>query len=362
MPRTTRIRDRSRGVRLAAGLLLVATPMGCGPASERTATEATTSFRAAAKSESYAMPAAAPTGSMPAPAADRFEALGATNVVLRSEAKVVSADPGPDSPFAGEGPPPAAKAGVARKIIYNAELALVVEDFARAEPEVTRLVQTYQGYIAEMQVLGSPGERRSARWKVRVPVDTFEAFLRDVAHLGELERNTRTSQDVSEEFYDIEARVKNKQVEEAQLLKLLEERTGKLEDVLKVEAELSRVRGEIEGFQGRLRLLANLTSLTTVTLDLRERETFQPAPPVAADFPTRIARTFRGSLQGLIAFGEAVVLLVVDWILWLPLLALGLLVSWRAGRWALRLLARNGRRLGAIARTPIGPAPPAGGA
>lgn len=206
-------------------------------------------------------------------------------------------------------------------------------------------------------MLGSPGERRSARWTIRIPVETFETFLVEVARLGELERNTRTSQDVSEQFYDIEARVKNKQVEEAQLLKLLEERTGALEDVLKVEAELSRVRGEIEQHQGRLRVLTNLTALTTVTLSIRERDTFQPPPPVVASFPTRVSRTFEASLRRLIEFGQEVILLLVSWVVWIPLLLLGVLVSWLVGRWLVRLLARGSRRAWEIARTPIGPPP-----
>jgi hypothetical protein len=368
MLRATSNRDRSRVLRLAAGLVLLAAPVGCGaqPATESTTTADVTYFRGAAKSE-MPPPSTAPAAEAAAARAappGMMVADGSTSMMGMMGAAQAPAAPA-DSPFAGEAPPPAAAtAGLARKIIYNADLGLVVEDFARAEPEVTRLVQRYQGYIAEMQVLGSPGSRRSARWKVRVPVDTFEAFLLDVARLGELERNTRTSQDVSEEFYDIEARVKNKQVEEAQLLKLLEERTGRLEDVLKVEAELSRVRGEIEQLQGRLRVLANLTALTSVTIDVREREKFQPPPPVAANFPTRVARTFRDSLGRLIEFGEAVVLLVVDWVLWIPLLLLGLLVSWLLGRWVVRLLTRNGRRLWEVARTPIGvatPPPPPGG-
>ena len=90
------------------------------------------------------------------------------------------------------------------------------------------------------------------RWKIRVPVDQFESFVQKVVALGELERTLRTSQDVTEEYYDIEARIKNKKVEEERLLKHLEKSTGKLEEILAVEREISRVRGEVERLQGRL--------------------------------------------------------------------------------------------------------------
>lgn len=345
MPHTTVSRQRRRSLHPSAVvwcLPILSALLGCGVESSK--------LGSAVKSEITDARVEAPP-----PAA--FEAPG----MMAGEAAPMS-PPGedqaiPGNPFAGEGPAPAAPGGVARKIIYNADLALVVEDFAKVEPEVTRLVQTHQGYIANQEVLGSPGERRSARWTLRVPVDSFETFLQEVARLGELERNTRTSQDVSEQFYDIEARVKNKQVEEAQLLKLLEERTGQLEDVLKVEAELSRVRGEIEQMQGRLRVLTNLTSLTTVTLSVREREKFQPAPPVVASFPTRVSRTFQESLSGLVELGENVILFATNWILWVPILLLELLVFWLVARGFVWVLSRGGRRLWKIARTPTGPPP-----
>ncbi len=117
------------------------------------------------------------------------------------------------------------------------------------------------------------------RWRFRVPVDHFDSFVESIVALGELERNNRTSQDVTEQYYDIEARIKNKRLEEQTLAKILQERSGKLEDVLKIEIELSRVRGEIEQLEGKIRVLENLSSLATLTLNVRERDKY--APPAA---------------------------------------------------------------------------------
>ena len=127
------------------------------------------------------------------------------------------------------------------------------------------------GYLARMEVAGSPGLPRSGRWTARVPGARFEAFLDAVAGLGELVSRKLDSQDVTEEFFDTEARIKAKRVEEARMLKNLEESTGSLKDILEVEHELSRVRGEVEQLEGRLRLLANLTDLTTVTIAIARR-------------------------------------------------------------------------------------------
>ena len=153
-----------------------------------------------------------------------------------------------------------------RKIIYNAQVELVVEDLSSVVNDLTSLVKSHGGYVAETDVSGSAGGQRRGVWKVRVSVDRFDAFLTEVTKLGELQKNQVDSQDVTEEFYDIEARIANKQQEEKRLLKHLSESTGNLEDILAVEREISRVRGEIEQAQGRLRYLANVSALSTVTV------------------------------------------------------------------------------------------------
>jgi hypothetical protein len=248
-------------------------------------------------------------------------------------------------------PPP----GMARKIIYDAQIDLVIKDIDPIATRLARLVQDHQGYIAEQNLAGSPGTQRSGHWKVRVPVERFEDFVQAVAALGELERNQRTSQDVTEQYYDHEARIKNKKVEERTLTKILEERGGKLEDVLKVEVELSRVRGEIEQLEGHLRVLDNLSSLATVTINLRERERYEPPSPVAPDFATQISRAWHDSLQALTNLGKATVLALVAWALWIPLLILGLAVAWLLLKLVIRRLVRVVPRLWALARTPITP-------
>jgi hypothetical protein len=241
--------------------------------------------------------------------------------------------------------------GISRKIVYNAEVSVVVEDFATAEPEVGRLVEAAGGYVAELNVTGSPGSQRSARWRVRIPVERFEQFIEDIKKLGELERNQRTSEDVTEKYYDTEARLKNKRVEEETLVGILKDRGGKLEDVLKVEVELSRVRGEIEQLEGHLRLLANLSSLTTVTINVREREKFQPPPPIAPDFATLVARTFRQSVDRLVDLGKAFVLACVAVAPWLPLIVAGVVLVWFAGG----RIGRLARRAWIAAQTPLTP-------
>jgi hypothetical protein len=258
-----------------------------------------------------------------------------------------------DKPAIPEGVP-----AISRKIVYDAQVDLVVEDVNPIAKKLTSLVQDARGYVADENTIGSPGSQRSMRWKIRVPVDQFESFVQNVVALGELERTTRTSQDVTEQYYDIEARIKNKKTEEKTLTKILEERTGKLEDVLKVEVELSRVRGEVEQLEGRIRVLENLSSLATLTLNVRERQKFEPPAPVAADFPTQVARTWDSSVHSLVNLGKGIILWAVDWAVWVPLLIVGGIVAWLIFHWLIRVFIRNLPRLIALARTPVTPITP----
>ncbi len=245
-------------------------------------------------------------------------------------------------------------AALSRKIIYDGEIDLIVKDVDSTAKQVVAAILEARGYIAEQSTTGSPGTPRSMHWKLRVPVEQFESLVQKVVALGELEQNKRTSQDVTEQFYDIEARIKNKKAEEKSLTKILDERTGKLEDILRIETELSRVRGEIEQLEGKIRVLENLSSLATLNLSVHEREKFEPPPPAVADFPTQVARTWEKSLHGLINLGKACILWAVDWVLWIPLLIVAGLLAWVILRRLFRLLPR----IIALANTPITPPRP----
>ena len=225
------------------------------------------------------------------------------------------------------GAPPGAPAPeVSRKIIYTGTIELIVADFEAARKEVTRLVEQHEGYVSKSDVGEASGERRHATWVLRVPTAKFRQMMDALAGLGYATTLRTDSADVTDEFYDLEARLQNKREEEQRLRDHLQKSTGKLEDILAIEKELSRVRGEVESTQGRLQKLSKLAELTTITVSATERKDY--VPPTAPTFGNSLGNTLSGSADALVQLGKFIALFVAALIPWLPLLALAGGAGW----------------------------------
>ena len=263
----------------------------------------------------------AKVGAAPEPAAEPSGAMApAAALVARS----------PAEPQAQPGAVPPARATANRKIIYDASVVLVTEDLSKLEARLLQIIAAQGAYVADSDRTGETGATRQGHWKVRVPVEAYDTFVRGVLGLGELVSTNSQSQDVSAEYYDLDARTGAKKVEEARLLKHLSDSTGRLDEILAVERELTRVRSEIEQMQGRLAVLSNLIALATVTVTASEIKGY--VPPQAPTLSQKVARTFNGSLGSLQHFGEAVLLAIVAITPWLPLLIPVVVLTWLAIR------------------------------
>ena len=214
--------------------------------------------------------------------------------------------------------PTAAKAG--QQIIYRATLLLHVEDFGAAERKIAAMIQESGGYLAQFREDRPYGAQRGGKWTVRIPTSEFDRFLNETAKLGIAEQREVHADDVTEEYVDLTARLKNKEQLESRLLELVANRTDEIKDVLAIETELSRVREEIERMQGRLRYLTDRVALTTVEITAYERHNY--TPPEAPTFAGKIATTFGDSLASLRRFAEGWVLVLVALGPWLVVLAM----------------------------------------
>src|SRR5205823_7282255 len=143
-----------------------------------------------------------------------------------------------------------------------------------------------------------------ATMEVKMPTPRYAEAVGSLSTIGKVETVNSQAQDVGEEYVDVTARVTNARRLEERLISLLSNRTGKLDEVLRVERELARVREEIERYEGRLRFLGARAATSTLTITVHE-----PAPlsgsdpgenPIVAAL-RRAWRTFVALVAGVIA-------------------------------------------------------------
>ena len=175
------------------------------------------------------------------------------------------------APLAGA--PAADRASVElRRVVKKASLELEVAVPGDALAAATRLVEREGGFVASTErsalaEAGAPTEG-SITLVLRVPAQRFSALLEALRKLGKgAGSESITTEDVSEEFIDLEARIKNQRELEAQFLQILKQ-ASKVEEALNVQREVSGVRTEIDRMEGRRRFLERETALSTVTLRL----------------------------------------------------------------------------------------------
>jgi hypothetical protein len=229
-----------------------------------------------------------------------------------------------------------------RKIVYTATVELVVEDFVAVPSRVEAMARQFEGYVAQTTISGSPGSQRGGRWTIRVPVDNFDRLLEAVQGLGEVRSVASNSQDVSDEYYDVQARIRNAKKEEERLLRLLDTVAGRLDEILRVESEVARVRGEIERIEGRLRVLDSLTAMSTLELKIDEIKDY--VPEGAPTYLTRVRRTFSRSIALLTVTAQALSIVLVALSPWLAAILVPTLLIWLAVRLFRRLKSRFDRR------------------
>lgn len=163
-----------------------------------------------------------------------------------------------------------------RMIIHQASLSVNVKELDKAQATIEQKVAHYGGYIVESNVYKEDDQTSSGKMVVRIPEKHFEKFLADaegqVAKV--LERNV-TGQDVTEQYVDLQSRVKSKRAVEERLLAFMS-KAQKTEDLLKISADLAKVQEEIEVMVGKMKYLENQTSFSTVELLMYENKVVVP--------------------------------------------------------------------------------------
>jgi hypothetical protein len=226
-----------------------------------------------------------------------------------------------------------------RMVIHTAELRLIVKDTQVSLQAVQSLADEMGGYVASSRTWHTE-EQLSASLTLRVPADQLNTALEKLRALAlEVDGESITGEDVTQEYVDLEARLRNEEAYEKELLALLtetRERTSDAEDILAVYERLTEVRGRIEQIKGRMQYLENMSAMATITVELIPSELMQPII-VAGWHPTGTARSaIRALVNALQFFVDAVIWIVLFGLPVLIIIAVPFVVLWYVIRWLRR--------------------------
>ena len=213
-----------------------------------------------------------------------------------------------------------------RLVIKSGGLNMVVENVNETAKSITKYVEEKNGYV----VSGVVGEEELVPYGqiiFRVPAEKFDEameYARDLATKVKYE-NTK-GQDITEQYTDLQSRLRNLEAAEKELLNLMQ-RSGKLDDVLAVQQQLTNVREQIELLKGQMQYLDQSVRMALITVNLALSEDLLPIPPAEKWQPIYVLKqAWHSLLNALRGISHLIIWLVVYAVIWVPLAAIVWLV------------------------------------
>lgn len=227
-----------------------------------------------------------------------------------------------------------------RKILRNADLTLEVSDPGIVQRKITSIAESLGGFVVlseskQQQTRESGGQELLVNVVVRVPASQFDAALNEIRAQGTRVIEEKTAgQDVTEEFIDLEARIKTQKALESQFLEIMKQ-AKKVVDALEVQRQVADVRTEIEKLEGRKRFLESRASLSTITVKLQ-------TPMAIVVTTSGFGRNIRTAVADSITVAGAIVLFMIRFvIIMIPILILIVL----PGALLARFIVRRSKRM-----------------
>ncbi|CAN5898599.1 hypothetical protein BH23ACT12_BH23ACT12_24560 [soil metagenome] len=233
----------------------------------------------------------------------------------------------PEVPSAGSG-----------RVIKNISLEIRIEEdeFQRQFSSAGSLAEQFGGFVTNSQVSETDGKLASGTLTIRVPSDRFEEAVGRLKDLGKVTAEDRSGQDVSKQFVDLEARLKQAKAEEAFFLRLMDEARG-ISDMIQVQSQLSGVQLRIEEIQGQLNYLRDQTALSTISVRV-----YEPGAPTSGT-PQPLAEAWESAIDGFQSVIGGLVI-AIGWLAPFGLIAL-------VGLFVLKL--RNRPKVEPVADSPV---------
>jgi len=222
-------------------------------------------------------------------------------------------------------PAESSQADIDRKIVKTGYLTLEVNDITKAMSEVASVAKELDGYVVSSNKQGDK-DITYGRISIRVPSERFdEAFDRLRKLAVKVPNESTESQDITEEYTDLQAQLRNLEATEAQYLELLK-KAETVEDTLKVYQQLSSVRSEIERIKGRIQYLERTSDMALIEVNLQKTQPIDGAGWSALE-------TLKSAVRGLINFGKVLAIVVIWLAIFSPVWIIILVVVLYFKRW-----------------------------
>jgi len=209
-----------------------------------------------------------------------------------------AADGGDGGSGGGSGGDATQAVAAGRSIIRTGEVRLRVDDYEAARANLTAAVEARGGYVSDStQQVHDRGDESwtSGRVVLRVPAENFSGMMATAEGEGRVLESSTSTQDVTDQVVDLQARLENLRAERERLRELYQ-RANDTEDILAVERRLSEVQTEIERTEARLQNLQRQVAYSTITVEMTEPRPDRPAPDQWYDTPVLAA--FLDSVHG----------------------------------------------------------------
>jgi len=213
-----------------------------------------------------------------------------------------------------------------RKLIKRAELNLEVKNCSETSDKIIDIVNSFSGIIIDSEIQKFQNEAKKGKTVLKVLPKDFDTVLAKLKELGKLDLERVTGEDVTEEYVDLEARLKNYQVVKERLLVILQDKARTVKDILEVERELARLGQQIETIQGRMKYLDRQVGLATITVNYYEPKAMAPEP---LNIFKRFKETIRLAIEVFInVFNGTVVVIaaLLPIVIWLAIIIAGIII------------------------------------
>ena len=200
-----------------------------------------------------------------------------------------------------------------RKVIFSSSFSINTKNFTESCAKLDALIAKFGGYIESSRIYSGDEYKyrtRSANYTIRVPASSYFDMINETSSVGTVVDRSDNNRDITDEYFDIEARLSTLETKQDRLLALLAE-AKYIDDIISLNNALEETMYQIENLTGSLKKYDSLISYSTVTVSITEVAEIVETPPVNATFGEKVSNALSESWKAVVSFFENVAIFLV---------------------------------------------------